>query len=153
MPDSPANYCRIWLRSKSVHSSPFFSCFSSAHGTLCKIYLDSRQWRVKISYYCLITSWRISRSHLDIRKKCQEMFKYLVYLINSKITYDCLIWIIFYREFNKPSFLAGVFLLTIWVVCQKECISSFSRLLISRFRRLNLFWIGDKNKFWLISQN
>ena len=103
----------------AVHNSPFSIVFSHTYSTLYKIYLNSGQWRVNIGYFCLIISWRISRWHLDIRKNVKKISKYLVYLLNSKTTCDCLTWMFLCKELCKPwkwftadlSFLGCFFLL------------------------------------------
>ena len=119
LPNSPANDCQICLMSNTVHNSAFSIVFSHTYSTFHKIYLNSGQWRVKIGYFCLIISWRISRWHLDIRKNVKKLSKYLVYLLNSKTTCDCLTWMFLYKELYKPwkwftadlSFLGCFFLL------------------------------------------
>ena len=68
-----SNDCLICLMGKSVSSSPFFPWFPSTHGMLCKMYLNGGWWRVQISYCCLIISWRVSRSHLDIRNVVKRL--------------------------------------------------------------------------------
>ena len=92
-----ANDCQICLMNKSVYSGPFFQCFSPTHGILCKIYLNDGCWRVQISYFCLIISWRISRPHLDIG----NVIKCLI-ICFVKTTCDCLTWIDLYKKLHYP---------------------------------------------------
>ena len=60
---------------RAVH----LSMFSPQHSILCKIYLNGRWWRVQISHFCLIISWRISRWHLDIRNAIKCLNIWLTY--------------------------------------------------------------------------
>ena len=56
--------------------SRFIYCRINTHGILCKIYLNGGWWRVQISYFCLVISWKISCPHLDIRNaiKCLNIW-------------------------------------------------------------------------------
>ena len=91
--DSPTNNL------VNQYSAVLFSMFFfSTYGILRKISVNGGWWQLQTSYFCLIISSRINCPHFDIRNVLKNM-KYLVYLINLRITCNCLVWIALYKEF------------------------------------------------------
>ena len=99
LPNSPANDFRICLMSKKYIAVHFFYSFLPqmlSYANFILIAVGGRSVTFVLSFH------RGSAAHTKTLE-CHQMSIYLVYLINSKTTRDCLTWIVLYKELRRVS--------------------------------------------------
>ena len=99
LPNSPANDFRICLITKKYIAVHFFYSFLPqmlSYANFILIAIGGRSVAFLLSFH------GGSAAHTKTLE-CHKMSIYLVYLVNSKTTSDCLTWIVLYKELRRVS--------------------------------------------------